>query len=561
MNYQAKTCYLKSNDENLLTIHLPDQRSVILGRCPETNITDTQCSREQVKLHADYQTGKVLIQQIGKRPCGFNGFKTNRDIKFVGKHGDRLEMLYGKYAYEIEFNPPPPPSLPEKRTREYETNDETEGGSSKVAKIDSQDMNSSGYKKEEEVQEEKHTTKNDGILKFLKREKMSFDKPEDTQGTNGENDVWESKDNGALIIYTSGPVEGRSKIAAYDMDGTLITTRSGLVFPKDFDDWQLLYPEVPNKLKMLHSNGYKIVVFTNQGAIGSGKLNVKSFRNKLKNIVKRIGVPMQIFIATGSSIYRKPSIGMWQKLEENNDSIPIDKDSSFYVGDAAGRQKNWTPGKKKDHSSVDRLLALNLGLKFYTPEEHFLGHKEAPYVLPKFNPKDIPTTEICVGGNLTSDTQEIILMVGCPASGKSHFVKNYLSHYGYVNRDTLGSWQKCISMVEKHLNEKNSVVVDNINTDVATRQRYIDVAKKHKVPVRCFLMATSVEHAKHNNKFRELTDSSHAKITEVIINSYLKNYQPPSLNEGFTEIVNINFIPKFQEEDHRQLYEMYLLES
>lgn len=91
-------------------------------------------------------------------------------------------------------------------------------------------------------------------------------------------------------------------------------------------------------------------------------------------------------------------------------------------------------------------------------------------------------------------------MVGCPASGKSHFVKNYLNKYGYVNRDTLGSWQRCISAMEKHLIEKNSVVVDNTNPDSASRQKYIEMAKKHGVPVRCFIMSISVDHAKHNNK-------------------------------------------------------------
>ena len=568
MNQEAKSCYLKSNDKALLTVYLPDQKPVILGRCPDTNITDTQCSREQVRLYANYQEYKVFIQQIGKRYCGFNGFKTRKEVKFIGKHNDCLEILYGKFAYQIEFNPPPAKSLlPEKRARESEVSNEADQSSRKVAKLDPDDVKPADrkeeHKKEEVKKGETHAKDTDGILKFLIRDKMNVGRSDDKESTNldGELDTWESKDSGSLLIYTRQGVEGRSKIAAYDMDGTLITTRSGLVFPKDTDDWKLLYPEVSGKLKMLHNSGHKIVVFTNQASIGSGRLNAKSFKNKLRNITQRIGVPMQIFVATGCSIYRKPAIGMWRKLEENNDSVPIDKGDSFYVGDAAGRQKNWAPGKKKDHSSADRLLALNLGLRFHTPEEHFFGHQAAPYILPAFNPRDLQSVEICTGTNVTSDAQEIILMVGCPASGKSHFAKKYLSHYEYVNRDGLGSWQKCVSTMEKHLIEKNSVVVDNTNPDAASRQRYLEVAKKHKVPVRCFVMSTSIEHAKHNNKFRELTDPSHAKISELIINSYIKNYKPPSLDEGFAEIVEINFVPNFQNEEHRQIYEMYLLES
>ena len=53
--------------------------------------------------------------------------------------------------------------------------------------------------------------------------------------------------------------------------------------------------------------------------------------------------------------------------------MPIDMDNSFYCGDAAGRKKG--PNGKKDFSCSDRLLALNLKLQFYTPEEHFLGQR------------------------------------------------------------------------------------------------------------------------------------------------------------------------------------------
>ena len=54
------------------------------------------------------------------------------------------------------------------------------------------------------------------------------------------------------------------QIAAFDLDGTIITTSSGRTFAKDRNDWQILYPEVPGKLKELSRKGFKIVFLTNQ---------------------------------------------------------------------------------------------------------------------------------------------------------------------------------------------------------------------------------------------------------------------------------------------------------
>lgn len=98
------------------------------------------------------------------------------------------------------------------------------------------------------------------------------------------------------------------------MDGTIITTVSGNVYPKDMNDWKLAFPSVVERLKMLRETQYKIVFFTNQGGIGSGKVKIPNFKKKIESIARKIDLPIQVFISGKDDIYRKPRPGMWNYL-------------------------------------------------------------------------------------------------------------------------------------------------------------------------------------------------------------------------------------------------------
>lgn len=197
------------------------------------------------------------------------------------------------------------------------------------------------------------------------------------------------------------------------MDGTIITTQSGRVFAKDLNDWRILYPEVPGKLKSLHNDGYKIVIITNQRGIAIGRVKLDDFKTKVQRIAQKLNVPVQLFCCSGDGgMFRKPRIGVWNLLATRmNDDIRIDKKSSFYCGDAAGRIASWIPGKKKDFSCSDRLFALNLDLAFHTPEELFLGQKPTTkFNLPEFDPKSVdPNAPLLEpkSTELTSKSQEV----------------------------------------------------------------------------------------------------------------------------------------------------------
>ncbi|CAH2048603.1 unnamed protein product, partial [Iphiclides podalirius] len=379
-------------------------------------------------------------------------------------------------------------------------------------------------------------------------------------------DSWEAIDGAELYIYTSKGVKSSNKIAAFDMDGTLIKTKSGKVHPVDTNDWQLAFPVVPCKLKDQIDNGYKIVILSNQAPIGKGRVKIEDFKKKIENLVTKINVPIQVYIATGKGFYRKPTPGMWKTLtEKKNDGLPVDMLNSFYCGDAAGRVANWAPGKKKDHSMADKLLAENLGLKFYTPEEFFLGHSIAnvPMAKPDFIPKEIVSEPF--NNNLINNDKEILVLVGYPGSGKSFLAKQIeqKSSYKYVAvcRDVLGSWQKCVSEATRILQQGKSVVVDSTNPDVESRARWLTLAKDMKVECRCAKMTTSKAHAQHNNKFRELMKIKHLPVNDIVFHTFKNKYQEPSTKEGFKEVIEVKFNPKFEDEETEKLYRMYLLEK
>ena len=102
--------------------------------------------------------------------------------------------------------------------------------------------------------------------------------------------------------------------------------------------------------------------------------------------------------------------------------------------------------------------------------------------------------------------------------------------------------------------------MDNTSPDKDSRLRYIEVARQHKVPVRCFQFMTTVAHAKHNNRFRELTlkSSSYVKVNDMVFNMYKSKFCEPVLGEGFSEIVKIHFTPCFDNDHHTELYKKFL---
>ena len=296
------------------------------------------------------------------------------------------------------------------------------------------------------------------------------------------------------IVYTYKKLrKARDTLAVFDIDWTLIKPKEGRKFPVDKEDWQWLRDSVPTVLKRYFRNGYQIVFLTDQS---------KAWKvDMIKDMISKLDIPVTCLIAMQKEDH-KPNPRFFQSIFEHK---IYDISKSLFVGDAAGREGDW--------SDKDKVIANKLGIPFYTPEEIF--------PLPKTKSKKL---------DLTSPYKEVVIMIGYPGSGKSTIAKEYLESKGYVriDGDIFKTPQKMIQEAEKYI-ANQSVIFDATNGTKEKRNYFIEFAKKHNLPVKCIWKTTDINSAMEQN--RERQKKGGPKIPDVVFYVYRKNFQEPTPDE------------------------------
>lgn len=365
-----------------------------------------------------------------------------------------------------------------------------------------------------------------------------------------------SSNNGLYYSFNGNKIF--NLVAGFDMDWTLIKTKSGKVFPKGKDDWMYFSSDTVSIIDKLKKVGYKIVIFTNQSGLNKNIQKKDDIFYKINNIVSGLGGGIDVLISTRSNYYRKPFTGMWDFLC-NHYGNNINMKKSFYCGDAAGRKKDWIKGKKKDFSSSDLFFAHNIGIPFKIPETVFCNIKAPKFIFPQrpyLKCKKNPKLHI----NLDNEKPNLVMLSGRPASGKTTFSKKMLNQHPFkiLNQDILKTKTNMKKNLITNLKDNQDIILDATNSKKSNREYFTKIGKKFNANIILIEFTTSHDMAEHLNCYRvQQMKGSVDKIPKVVYHTFNKYYQKPTKSEGYNEMFTINFCPEINDKKKLKEYNYY----
>ncbi|BGP14414.1 hypothetical protein JCM10213_004538 [Rhodosporidiobolus nylandii] len=369
-----------------------------------------------------------------------------------------------------------------------------------------------------------------------------------------------------LLHAVWGHPQASSKVAAFDLDHTLIRPLNGEVFCDDGKSWEFWRESTPHedreapetnevvlKLHQLYEQGFAIVIFTSQAH--ENKAWLSGFKDRVANIADQLQTPLRVYCARSFDIYRKPVHGAWLEFERNwNGGLKIDLSQSFYVGDAAGKGTS-----KNDY---DRKFAHNIGVPFHTPDEFFLnkpvdekwsykGWRAAR--LDQAAPLFMPTSTPLIPQQLREFdpvVPDAILLVGAPACGKSTFAAKYFVQRRYIvisRKEAADAASDITRHLSTNAKQPPSFIVDMSLPKQSSRSIIIRAIRQasptHRI--RVFVFEASEQLAKHNNVYSVLFGGGGSErefTTETLYRDWYFCYEEPKKEkEGFDELKRISF--------------------
>lgn len=343
--------------------------------------------------------------------------------------------------------------------------------------------------------------------------------------------------NKSYLLITNNPnntnnnpnnTNNNKNIILFDLDNTIIKF-------KDFyqDNFEYTFSNIISKLQSQKNK--QIIIISNQLNLLKNKKRYDCWINKITKLCEdftKNNISIQIYASLLDDVNRKPRPGLYNEIKHKYSSK-----IEFYCADALGRHG--------DFSDTDLKFGLNCNLKIISPEEFFqnspIQNKSISY--PKLNivPKNLLQ-------NIPLYLNEMLIMVGMPASGKSYcaeFIQNWGFtkgvHHEIINRDKLKTIDKCIKKTKEALKLKVNLIIDNTNPSALDRKKFIDLGRKYSYKITVILFELPFELIKHNNYYRYFHKNGQY-IPNVAYNIFKSRYEKPKYSEHIDRIIEIDSI-------------------
>lgn len=331
----------------------------------------------------------------------------------------------------------------------------------------------------------------------------------------------------------------------FDLDDTLIKTKSGKKFPVDETDYRWIR-------KPMLGEGVDIMIYTNQGGI-KNEQQLETFMKKATHLFDAVcewnpQANVSLIVADGKNTeYRKPSSIGFSKIIGSKVYKKM-----IMVGDAAGREK--------DHSDSDFKFAINIGAYFLVPEVYDVFVKQAirhddidaikkfVHWAEKNNEQQMSTEYSYVDLRayvsdkpFTFDLLDdhVYLLCGRQGAGKSSFAK-YCKRKG-AHMIGYTTQQKAMNDVKRYVRYSSKpLVVDGTFSSKETRKKFIDVIKNSSYTPVIVYFNTPAEICKHNRLYREYV-LGEQHIPEIAIRKYESSFDRPSSSDEGVDVIRIKF--------------------
>ncbi|MEQ8225293.1 MAG: ATP-binding protein [Candidatus Eremiobacterota bacterium] len=146
--------------------------------------------------------------------------------------------------------------------------------------------------------------------------------------------------------------------------------------------------------------------------------------------------------------------------------------------------------------------------------------------------------------------KEIVILIGFPGSGKTTYCREKLPDYirislyeltGMVGGNKKVAKKLELKCIEKALDMGFNVVIDRANLTERRRKKIVDFAREKHVHIKALWFSVEEHIWQERNKRRKSAEKeSSPRVSELEIEDMKKEFEEPSLNEGFDELLIVN---------------------